>query len=222
MPHRLLCRAPRHTTVVAYLALFVALGGSSYAAVSLKAGSVGSRELRNGSVRYADLAKDARPGKENARFRAAVADVVADPASQINIRVVGEKGDKGDAGLSGTDGQSVKGDAGPAGATGGRGPEGVPGAPGPTGPAAGLRVFGTVTPTSVNVQGAVVHHPGNGVYCVQADGVTALSVTPDTPATTPFIQLPRDDSEGSCPRNQWTVVVASDYGADSGFQILGS
>ena len=32
------------------LALFVALGGTSYAAVTLERGSVGSRELRNGSV----------------------------------------------------------------------------------------------------------------------------------------------------------------------------
>jgi hypothetical protein len=39
----------RHN-LVAYLALFVALGGTSYAAVSLPAGSVGTRQLRNGSV----------------------------------------------------------------------------------------------------------------------------------------------------------------------------
>jgi hypothetical protein len=36
--------------VVAYLALFVALGGTSYAATQLPAGSVGTRQLRNGAV----------------------------------------------------------------------------------------------------------------------------------------------------------------------------
>lgn len=36
--------------VVAYLALFVALGGTSYAAISLPAGSVGARQLRNHSI----------------------------------------------------------------------------------------------------------------------------------------------------------------------------
>lgn len=36
--------------VVAYLALFVALGGTSYAAINLPAGSVGTKQLRNGSV----------------------------------------------------------------------------------------------------------------------------------------------------------------------------
>jgi hypothetical protein len=36
--------------LVAYLALFVALGGSSYAAVSLPANSVGARQIRNHSI----------------------------------------------------------------------------------------------------------------------------------------------------------------------------
>jgi hypothetical protein len=35
---------------IAYLALFVALGGTSYATFRLPAGSVGTRELRNGAV----------------------------------------------------------------------------------------------------------------------------------------------------------------------------
>jgi hypothetical protein len=43
--------------VVAYLALFIALGGTSYAAVNLPAGSVGTRELRNGAVTNKKLAK---------------------------------------------------------------------------------------------------------------------------------------------------------------------
>ena len=43
--------------VVAYLALFVALGGTSYAAVNLPAGSVGTRQLRNGAVTNKKLAK---------------------------------------------------------------------------------------------------------------------------------------------------------------------
>jgi hypothetical protein len=36
--------------VIAYLALFVALGGTSYAAVNLPTNSVGTAQLRNGSV----------------------------------------------------------------------------------------------------------------------------------------------------------------------------
>ena len=45
--------------VVAYLALFVALGGTSYAAISLPAGSVGSKQLRSGAVTNKKLAKGA-------------------------------------------------------------------------------------------------------------------------------------------------------------------
>ena len=36
--------------VVAYLALFVALGGTSYAAIRLPTGSVGNRQIRNHSI----------------------------------------------------------------------------------------------------------------------------------------------------------------------------
>ena len=41
------------------LALFIALGGTSYAAISLPAGSVGTRQLRNGSVTASKLARGA-------------------------------------------------------------------------------------------------------------------------------------------------------------------
>lgn len=43
---------PTHATVVAYLALFIALGGSAYA---VSAGSIGTRELRDNDVRGKDI-----------------------------------------------------------------------------------------------------------------------------------------------------------------------
>ncbi|MGI8506178.1 MAG: hypothetical protein ACR2MK_05120 [Solirubrobacteraceae bacterium] len=42
--------AHARSNVIAYIALFVALGGTSYAAVNLPAGSVGNRQLKNHSV----------------------------------------------------------------------------------------------------------------------------------------------------------------------------
>jgi hypothetical protein len=44
------------SNVIGYIALFVALGGTSYAALSLPAGSVGTRQLRNGAVTARKLA----------------------------------------------------------------------------------------------------------------------------------------------------------------------
>jgi hypothetical protein len=53
---------PRHGTIVAYVALFIALGGSSYAAVQLSRNSVKSKHIANGHVKRADLALKARAG----------------------------------------------------------------------------------------------------------------------------------------------------------------
>lgn len=53
--------------VIAYLALFVALGGTGYAALSIPRNSVGARQLRNGAVTAAKLAKGSvTPAKLNA------------------------------------------------------------------------------------------------------------------------------------------------------------
>ncbi len=58
--------------LVAYVALFVALGGTSYAAVSLPAGSVGTKQLRNGSVTGSKLARGAvSPANLNSKTIAA-------------------------------------------------------------------------------------------------------------------------------------------------------
>jgi len=61
-----------YANVVASLALFVALGGTAVAAVTLARDSVGSREIREGAVRSAELldegvrVADISPGARNA------------------------------------------------------------------------------------------------------------------------------------------------------------
>ena len=52
---RLVPRMPRHSTIAAYLALFLALGGTSYAVVNLPRNSVGAGELRTNAVRSSDV-----------------------------------------------------------------------------------------------------------------------------------------------------------------------
>jgi len=47
------------SNAIAYLALFVALGGTSYAAANLPAGSVGTQQLQNGAVTSSKLATGA-------------------------------------------------------------------------------------------------------------------------------------------------------------------
>lgn len=56
------------SNLVGYLALFVALGGTSYAAISLPAGSVGTTQLRNGAVTARKIANGSiTPAKLDAR-----------------------------------------------------------------------------------------------------------------------------------------------------------
>jgi Collagen triple helix repeat (20 copies) len=97
--------------LVAYLALFFALGGTSYAAGSaLMPNSVGSRHVMDRSL----LAQDFKAGEL-------------------------PRGRRGKRGLVGPMGpRGLVGSQGPKGETGGRGPTGMPGAAGPAG-AAGAR-----------------------------------------------------------------------------------
>jgi hypothetical protein len=81
---------------VALLALFVALGGTSYAAITLPANSVGSQQLKNRSIQRIDLA-----GKTIASLR-----------GQRGMR--GLQGPRGLQGLQGIQGvKGVGGDRGP-------------------------------------------------------------------------------------------------------------
>jgi hypothetical protein len=119
-------RAPSPAMIVALIALFVALGGTSYAAVVLPANSVGTKQLRNGAVTAAKvkpqslLASDFKDG-------------------QLPRGATGPQGPKGDTGAAGATGaQGLKGDTGAAGATGAQGLKGDTGAAGATG-AQGLK-----------------------------------------------------------------------------------
>lgn len=100
-------RRPSAAMLIAVLALFVALGGTSFAAVSklLPRNSVGSAQVINGSLQKGDLS-----GKAVTALR-------------------GNRGPQGPRGATG-----ASGPAGPQGATGPQGPQGPQGAQGATGP----------------------------------------------------------------------------------------
>ena len=90
---------PRHSTVAAYLALFIALGGTSYAAVTItgknvKNGSLTGADVRNNSLTGTDikdgslLAKDFRVGQLHA-------------GATGRRGMQGARGQKGDTGVVG-------------------------------------------------------------------------------------------------------------------------
>jgi hypothetical protein len=109
--------------ILSSIAIIMACSGTSYAATKLAANSVTSREVKNGSIKSADLAVSAKPTKSNRLFRAAVADTVTDVVGtdQVLAALSGAvKGQKGDTGAAGTVGAT-----GATGATGAQGPAGA-------------------------------------------------------------------------------------------------
>jgi len=82
-------RRPSPALVVALIALFVALGGTTYAATSLPANSVGTAQLKNGAVTKGKIAKGTRASLRGARG------------------ATGATGQPGTNGSNGTNGTSV-------------------------------------------------------------------------------------------------------------------
>jgi hypothetical protein len=112
---------PSPATVISLIALFVALGGTSFAAVSALApkNSVGTAQVINGSLGTVDLSAKAKRAL---------------------------KGNRGPAGVPGTAGAAgVAGATGAAGAPGATGPAGATGPPGATGPAGATGATGPAT-----------------------------------------------------------------------------
>lgn len=107
---RLLHHRPSGAMLVALVALFGAVGGGAYAAVSLPANSVGSRQLRNGAVTAAKVKAGSLLASD---FK----------AGQL------PRGANGDTGATGVRGP--KGDTGATGAQGAKGDQGIQGPAGP-------------------------------------------------------------------------------------------
>lgn len=109
--------------VIAYLALFVALGGTSYAAVKLPAKSVGTKQIRSKAVTTSKLRDGAVTG---AKVKPGSLTASAFAPGQLGTGAPGATGPKGETGAAGA--------TGPKGETGATGPKGETGATGPAGP----------------------------------------------------------------------------------------
>jgi Collagen triple helix repeat (20 copies) len=115
----------RHTTAVAYVALFAALGGSAYAAATITGASIKDGTVTGSDVKNRSLGANKLSPK-------ALHSLAARPGPQGAPGAPGPKGDKGEAGARGPAGP--KGDPGPKGETGPAGPAGPQGPPGPMDP----------------------------------------------------------------------------------------
>jgi hypothetical protein len=139
-------RFRRHGTVVAYLALFAAIGGSAYAVTtvtgkSIKNGTITGRDVKNHSLEATEL---------TAR---AVSSLMGQRGPEGPAGETGERGPIGPAGPVGP-----AGPAGPKGATGQAGPQGPSGVPGSSG------VSGWAMRTSQGVS-----FPADDVKSIQVD-----------------------------------------------------
>ena len=88
---------PSFASVVSVMALFVALGGTSYAAAKLPKNSVGSAQIKTNGVGSSDVKNGSLRGVD---FRAG--ELPAGPQGQQGVK--GEKGDTGTPGQNGKDG----------------------------------------------------------------------------------------------------------------------
>ena len=91
-----------YSNVVATLALFIALGGTSYAVVQLPKNSVGRAQLRDGAVGPAEVSKGAIASRaiRNRAIRVGDISVRARNALAGAMGPQGPKGDPGPAGVS--------------------------------------------------------------------------------------------------------------------------
>jgi hypothetical protein len=160
--------------VVAYLALFTALGGTSYAAVTLAPGSVTSRALANGAVTHSKLAPSSVSEGNLAKRQLTAADFkpgALQTALGATFGTAGAAGGRGDNGA-----------AGPTGAAGSAGPQGPAGHDGSSSVAVRARSTGSVT--AAHGASATVPLTG-GTWTQAANDVNLLtgSVTLEIPAS---------------------------------------
>jgi hypothetical protein len=96
MPERILVHL--RSNLVAYLALFVALGGSSYAAVRLAPGSVHTRALAKGAVTHSKLAAGSVRSRNVANRTLTRADFKPGALGELRQGATGAPGPQGPAG----------------------------------------------------------------------------------------------------------------------------
>jgi hypothetical protein len=184
-------RRPSSAHVTAGIALFVALGGTSYAAYSLPKNSVGASQIKASAVKSSELAANAVTGAKVKDGSLTAKDF---GAGQLPSGAQGPQGPKGDPG--------AKGDPGEKGEKGDKGDKGDPGTSGyqiVVGPSQDLADGATAQPIVTCPAGKSA--VGGGMTTSSSSGLTVNRTGLST-------------SSG----NGWTVRVTNNSGAARSFQ----
>jgi hypothetical protein len=194
-----------YANVMATVAVFIALGGASYAAVVLPKNSVGSKQIKKGGVKHADLAKNSVTSTNVTDGSLLSADF---KPGQLPAGPAGPQGPKGDTGATGL--QGPKGD------------QGVPGDP-------AMKLFALVASNRTLTRGSgAVSVTGNGFGTgfyqvtfnrsdlsgcvpVATTGADDLFAIPDTIAATVITSTTPDQIGIRIKDNTGTAVDASFY-----------
>lgn len=228
-------RPINYADVMSTIAVFLALGGVSYAAISLprnsvagkhiKQGAVASSDVKDGSLQRGDFGQGVLPSELSG----------ADGSDGVD----GLDGAEGATGLPGPQGPA--GPAGPQGPTGPQGPKGnmgLMGPAGPAGPAGTARAYATINPSCSGSACFVTESKeiGNvtrlstGTYCIDAWGlsseflpafVTVEHSTTTSPQASAFAFATANTA--ACPEPKFLVLTKRSNNAfanDVGFSIL--
>jgi hypothetical protein len=159
--------------VTAGLALFIALGGTSYAAITLPRNSVGTNQLRTGAIRSVDVKDRSLEAR--------------DLSLKARRFLKGQKGEQGERG--------PQGPAGPTGPSGGGGGGGSTSVVITTETATGTVAFGEVASATATC-GAGRRVTGGGVRVDSASDTSARESYPNVNNTAWTVRVGNDDTSG--------------------------
>ena len=195
--------------VISLIALFVALGGTGYAAIKLPKNSVTSKTIKKGAVTNAKLGKNAVSSskvKDGSLLKQDFA------ANQLPAGPAGPAGPQGPAGKDGTNGTN--------GTDGAQGPAGIAAAYARVAADGTLlpNVAGTDFPNGTkDIEQTMITNPAAGVYCFTgmtfkpaSAMVTLDNAGASTAAANNFsigVAVERGNTLGSCPDGNARVVA---------------
>jgi len=196
-------RHPSPALVISLIALFVALGGTTYAATNLPTNSVGTAQIKNGAVTKTKIAKKTRVELRGRKGAMGPQGPAGPKGNQGIPGAKGDQGPKGDQGIQGI--QGPKGD---------QGIQGIQGIQGPPGPSAMGYLTSALTKVAPNGTATA------SVACPSGMVVTGGGVHPLLNDYVGFNIESSDWDYSTAPQpGAWVAVVNNTGPADAYFQV---